>query len=69
MNTGKRKTNFLDKYERKGRLMKKSMTTDKFKERYFILERHHLCYFKEKSKSQSYNFRGQKFKLNYIVQS
>jgi len=27
------KTNFLDKYERKGRLMKKSMTTDKFKER------------------------------------
>jgi len=33
MNTGKRKTNFLDKYERKGRLMKKSMTTDKFKER------------------------------------
>lgn len=31
--------------------MKKSMNSDKFKERYFVLERHHLCYYKlEKSR-------------------
>jgi hypothetical protein len=51
MNTGKPPSvTHLDKYERKGRLMKKSMNTDKFKERYFILERQHFCFYKpEKS--------------------
>jgi len=47
--------------------MKKSMNTDKFKERYFILERQHFCFYKpEKSNLISVNsFRGQELQHDY----
>lgn len=50
--------------------MKKSMNTDKFKERYFILERQHFCFYKpEKSNTAFVNsFRGQELQHDYSFQ-
>lgn len=43
-------------YERKGRLYKKSLNSEVFKERWFVLERNHLFYFKsEKNKDKNFN--------------
>ena len=42
-----------DEYERKGRLHKKSLNSDTFKERWFVLERDHLYYFKSEKNSKS----------------
>lgn len=45
-----------NEYERKGRLQKKSLNSDTFKERWFVLERDHLYYFKsEKNKDKNFN--------------
>jgi len=45
-----------NEYERKGRLHKKSLNSDTFKERWFVLERDHLYYFKsEKNKDKNFN--------------
>ena len=43
-------------YERKGKLLKKSLNQDNFKERYFVLDRDHLYYFKnEKQREKNFN--------------
>lgn len=39
-------------YERKGRLYKKSLNSEVFKERWFVLERNHLFYFKSEKNSK-----------------
>lgn len=41
-------------YERKGRLYKKSQNSQVFKERWFVLERDHLYYFKSEKNSKHY---------------
>jgi hypothetical protein len=43
-------------YERKGKLFKKSLNSDKFKERRFVLDKDQLFYFKnEKTKEKNFN--------------
>jgi hypothetical protein len=41
-----------DTYERKGRLWKKSLNSEVFKERTFVLEKDHLFYFKSEKNSK-----------------
>lgn len=62
-----------DEYERKGRLYKKSLNSDKFKERTFVLDQSHLFYFKSESQSKSLTLltiwcRGDKFQLDITDQ-
>lgn len=46
----------VDQYERKGRLSKKSLNSDTFKERWFVLQQEHLFYYKsEKLKDKNFN--------------
>ncbi len=55
-------------YERKGRLYKKSLNSEVFKERWFVLERDHLFYFKsEKNSKMLFIFRRQKFQPYHII--
>lgn len=42
----------IDTYERKGKLMKKSLNSDKFKERRFVLDKDQLFYFKNEKQSK-----------------
>jgi len=56
-------------YERKGKLYKKSLNSEVFKERWFVLERDHLFYFKSEKNSKfinchnggNFKCRGQEF--------
>lgn len=43
---------FVDSFERKGKLKKKSLNTDTFKERTFVLDRDHLYYYKNEKNSK-----------------
>ena len=43
-------------WERRGKLKKKSQDSDKFKDRYFKLERDFLLYYKEESKTGDENY-------------
>jgi hypothetical protein len=42
----------LETYERKGKLQKKSLNTDKFKERQFVLDKDQLFYYKNEKQSK-----------------
>jgi hypothetical protein len=54
INNGKYKLTIIiaDTYERKGRLSKKSLNSEVFKERTFVLEKDHLFYFKSEKNSK-----------------
>ncbi len=63
--------NHLETYERKGKLQKKSLNTDKFKERQFVLDKDQLFYYKNEKQSKSNisyftkcDYRGQKLQSN-----
>ena len=43
----------IETYERKGKLYKKSLDTDKFKERQFVLDKDQLFYYKNEKQSKS----------------
>jgi hypothetical protein len=43
---------YLETYERKGKLQKKSLNTDKFKERQFVLDKDQLFYYKNEKQSK-----------------
>lgn len=45
-------TTCTDAFERKGKLKKKSLNSDKFKERTFVLDRDHLYYYKNEKNSK-----------------
>ena len=42
----------IETYERKGKLYKKSLDTDKFKERQFVLDKDQLFYYKNEKQSK-----------------
>jgi hypothetical protein len=46
----------LETYERKGKLQKKSLNTDKFKERQFVLDKDQLFYYKNEKQSKFYYY-------------
>ena len=43
---------FLETYERKGKLQKKGLNSDKFKERQFVLDKDQLFYYKNEKLSK-----------------
>ena len=43
---------FIVSFERKGKLKKKSLNNDNFKERTFVLDRDHLYYYKNEKNSK-----------------
>jgi len=43
---------FTETYERKGKLYKKSLNSDKFKERQFVLDKDQLFYYKNEKQSK-----------------
>jgi hypothetical protein len=45
---------YLETYERKGKLQKKSLNTDKFKERQFVLDKDQLFYYKNEKQSKCF---------------
>jgi hypothetical protein len=61
-------------YERKGKLLKKSLNSDKFKERRFVLDKDQLFYYKNEKSSKHINissllYRGEKLQSNHAEQS
>jgi hypothetical protein len=52
----------LETYERKGKLQKKSLNTDKFKERQFVLDKDQLFYYKNEKQSKCF------FSLFYVIE-
>jgi len=73
--TGDHNRSSLETYERKGKLQKKGLNSDKFKERQFVLDKDQLFYYKNEKQSKyfqcndsSEKFRGQKFQPDYAGQ-